>query len=78
MMLKLHCFSQSGNAYKDVFALNAMGLAWQPVFVDFMHGATRDPDWREQSNIMGEVPILGKYWVRGMVTKRLDDSVRRC
>jgi glutathione S-transferase len=57
-MLKLHCFSQSGNAYKVAFALNAMGLAWQPVFVDFMHGATRDPDWREHNNLMGEVPIL--------------------
>lgn len=57
-MIKLHCFSQSGNAYKVGFALNAMGVPWQPVFVDFMHGATRDPDWREHSNIMGEIPVL--------------------
>ena len=57
-MLRLHGFSQSGNTYKVAFLLRALGVAWQPVFVDFMHGATRDAGWREQTNEMGEVPVL--------------------
>ena len=57
-MLRLHGFSQSGNTYKVALLLRALGVAWQPVFVDFMHGATRDAGWREQTNAMGEVPVL--------------------
>jgi hypothetical protein len=51
---KLHCFCQSGNSYKVALYLACAGLDWQPVFVDFMHGATRDPKWRESVNEMGE------------------------
>ncbi len=55
---KLHCFSQSGNAYKVALYLNFAGLPWEPVFVDFMNGATRDPAWRASVNQMGEAPVL--------------------
>ena len=55
---RLHCFCQSGNAYKVALYLNCAGLAWEPVFVDFFNGATRNPDWRERTNPMGEVPVL--------------------
>ncbi|MGE3064725.1 MAG: glutathione S-transferase family protein [Hyphomicrobiaceae bacterium] len=55
---KLHCFCQSGNAYKVALYLNCAGLDWEPVFVDFMKGATREPAWREATNIMGEAPVL--------------------
>jgi glutathione S-transferase len=55
---KLHCFCQSGNSFKAAFYLNAAGLDWQPVFTDFMKGATRDPKWREAVNEMGEAPVL--------------------
>lgn len=55
---KLHCFCQSGNSFKAAFYLNAAGLDWKPVFTDFMHGATRDPKWRESVNAMGEAPVL--------------------
>jgi glutathione S-transferase len=55
---KLHCFCQSGNSYKVALYLNCAGLDWEPVFVDFMHGATRDPKWRESINEMGEAPVL--------------------
>jgi glutathione S-transferase len=55
---KLHCFCQSGNSFKAAFYLNAAGLDWEPVFTDFMHGATRDPKWRESVNEMGEAPVL--------------------
>ena len=57
-MYKLHCFSQSGNSYKAALYLNCAGLDWEPVFVDFFKGATRDPKWREGVNAMGEAPVL--------------------
>src|SRR5690606_6634022 len=55
---RLHCFAQSGNSYKVALYLNCAGIAWEPVFVDYMTGATRDPDWRARVNPMGEVPVL--------------------
>ena len=55
---RLHCFAQSGNAYKVALYLNCAGIEWEPVFVDYMAGATRDPDWRARVNPMGEVPVL--------------------
>jgi glutathione S-transferase len=57
-MYRLHGFCQSGNTYKVAFLLRALGQPWEPVFVDFMHGATRRPDWRETVNAMGEAPVL--------------------
>ena len=55
---KLHCFCQSGNSYKVALYLSCAGLDWEPVFVDYMNGATRDPQWREGVNEMGEAPVL--------------------
>ena len=55
---KLHCFCQSGNSYKVALYLACSELDWEPVFVDFMHGATREPKWRESVNGMGEAPVL--------------------
>jgi glutathione S-transferase len=55
---KLHCFCQSGNSYKVALYLNCAGLDWEPVFVDFFNGATRDAKWRESVNEMGEAPVL--------------------
>jgi glutathione S-transferase len=57
-MYKLHSFSQSGPCFKVAFMLRTLNLPWEPIFVDFMHGATRQAAWREQANEMGEVPIL--------------------
>lgn len=58
MTLKLHCFGESGNAYKAALALELSGLDWQPVPVDFFGGATRSPEYRAEVNAMGEVPVL--------------------
>jgi glutathione S-transferase len=58
MTLRLHCFCQSGNSFKVAFALRAMGLPYESVLVDFMHGQTRDPAWRAEINEMGEAPVL--------------------
>ncbi len=53
----LHCFGESGNAYKCALALTFADLEWEPVFVDFFNGATRTPEFRA-INEMGEVPVL--------------------
>ena len=55
---RLHCFCQSGNSYKVALYLNCAGLDWEPVFVNFFNGATRDPSWRASVNEMGEAPVL--------------------
>jgi glutathione S-transferase len=57
MTIKLHCFGESGNAYKAALALELSGLDWAPVFVDFFGGETRGDAFRH-INVMGEVPVL--------------------
>jgi glutathione S-transferase len=57
-MYQLHSFCQSGNSFKVAFMLRALNVPWESVFVDFMRGATRQAEWREQANEMGEVPVL--------------------
>lgn len=53
----LHCFAQSGNAYKPALALELAGADWTPRFVDYFNGETRTPAYRAV-NVMGEVPML--------------------
>ncbi|TYB82359.1 glutathione S-transferase family protein [Maritimibacter fusiformis] len=57
MTIRLHCFGESGNAYKAALALELAGMDWQPVFVDFFNGGTRTPEFRAL-NPMGEVPVM--------------------
>ncbi len=57
-MYRLHGFCQSGPTFKVAFLLRALGQPWEPVFVDFMQGVTRTESWREQTNEMGEAPVL--------------------
>lgn len=57
MTMKLHCFGESGNAYKAALTLELSGADWQPEFVDFFNGAGRTPEFRAL-NVMGEVPVL--------------------
>lgn len=57
MTIKLHCFGESGNAYKAALTMTLAEVAWEPVFVDFFRGATRTPDFRAL-NVMGEVPVM--------------------
>lgn len=57
MTMQLHCFGESGNAYKCALALTLADLEWEPVFVDFFNGAARSPEFRAL-NEMGEVPVL--------------------
>lgn len=55
--MKLHCFGESGNAYKVALTLELSETEWEPVFVDFFRGETRSPAFR-RLNVMGEVPVL--------------------
>ncbi|MBT9382600.1 glutathione S-transferase family protein [Pseudooceanicola sp. CBS1P-1] len=63
MTAHLHCFGESGNAYKAALTLQLAGYDWQPVWVDFFHGAQRTPDFLK-INEMGEAPVF----VEGDVT----------
>jgi glutathione S-transferase len=56
---QLHCFAQSGNAYRAALMLNLIGADWKPVFLDFFGTMVqRTPQWRESVNEMGEAPVL--------------------
>ena len=57
MAIKLHCFGESGNAYKAALTLELAGIDWSPVYVDFFGGAARSDGYRDL-NIMAEAPIL--------------------
>ncbi|MEM7190369.1 MAG: glutathione S-transferase [Pseudomonadota bacterium] len=54
---KLHCFAQSGNAYKVALALELAGADWEPIWVDFFKGGHRADSFTDM-NIMAEVPVL--------------------
>lgn len=54
---RLHCFAQSGNAFKVAMMLQLAGADWEPVHVDFFGGAQRSPDFLAL-NEMAEVPVL--------------------
>ncbi|MGH1425504.1 MAG: glutathione S-transferase family protein [Pseudooceanicola sp.] len=57
MTLKLHCFGESGNAYKAALPLELSGLEWEPVKIDFFNGGTKTEDYLAK-NAMGEAPML--------------------
>jgi glutathione S-transferase len=53
----LHCFAESGNAYKAALMLALCGAHWEPKRVEYFSGITRQPEFRSL-NVMGEVPVL--------------------
>ncbi|WP_421854148.1 glutathione S-transferase family protein [Oricola sp.] len=53
----LHCFHESGNAYKAALMLQLSGADWEARRVAFFTGETRQPEFRTLS-VMGEVPVL--------------------
>ena len=60
-MYKLHCFAQSGNAFKVAMLLQALRQPWAPVhlpFTEFAAGVQRSDAWRQDVNPMGELPVL--------------------
>lgn len=63
----LHGFSESGNSYKVALMLKLIGAEWEPIFVDFGKGATREKQFRD-TNVMGEVPVLVHHRSEGDFT----------
>ena len=57
MTMTLHCFGESGNAYKAALTLELSGAEWTPAYVDFFNGGARSPEFTEL-NVMAEVPVL--------------------
>lgn len=57
MTMTLHCFGESGNAYKAALTLELSGADWTPAYVDFFNGGARSPEFKAL-NVMGEVPVL--------------------
>ena len=56
---QLYCSAQSGNAYRVALMLNLIGADWEPIWVDFfVKGEQRTPEYRQNVNEMGEVPVL--------------------
>ena len=56
---QLHCFAQSGNAYRAALMLNLIGADWEPLWVDFFKGGVqRTAEFRAGVNEMGELPVL--------------------
>jgi glutathione S-transferase len=55
---QLYCMKESGNSYKAALMLQLAGCAWEPVWVDYFHGATREAQFRHELNELGEVPVL--------------------
>ncbi|RLQ87171.1 glutathione S-transferase family protein [Notoacmeibacter ruber] len=64
----LHCFYESGNAYKPALMLALNEADWEPIKVDFFNGETRGSDWRTENNVMGEVPVLTHHRQDGDLT----------
>jgi len=55
---KLYCMGESGNSYKAALMLALTGANWEPVWVDFFGGETRQDRFRDGISEMGEVPVL--------------------
>jgi hypothetical protein len=75
----LHCFAQSGNAYRVALMLNLIGANWTPQFVDFFgKGLPRTPEWRSGINEMGEVPVLDHNGRASSDRRQRTSGWRRC
>lgn len=78
---KLYCFGESGNAYKVALMLQLCGLNWSPIFVDFFNGETRSEAFRQDINLMGEVPVLlhgeRSYSQSGVILDYLAEITRK-
>lgn len=63
----LHCFAESGNAYKAALMLELCGADWQAKGIGFFKGETRGADYRTL-NVMGEAPVLVHHRAEGDFT----------
>jgi len=56
-MIRLYDFELSGNCYKVRLLLSLLGLEWEPVTVDLMHGEERTAEFL-RLNPRAQVPVL--------------------
>ena len=77
----LHCFGESGNAYKAALMLELSRCDWAPIWVDYFNGETRKAEFRAGTNEMGEVPILAhkglKLTQSGVILDYLAEQTRK-
>jgi len=55
---RLHCFYNSGNAFKVAMMLDLAGCDWEPVAVTPGGDPAHGPDWWAGANSFAEVPVL--------------------
>lgn len=77
----LYCFGESGNAYKAALMLALCRMDWQARKVAYFDGETRTPEYRSETNEMGEVPVLEHGALRltqsGVILDYLAEKARR-
>ena len=75
---QLHCFAESGNAYKAALMLELCGLDWTPILIDFFNGQAKTPEFRENVNQFGEAPVLEhgdkRYSQSGVILNYLSEK----
>ncbi|MFT6773941.1 MAG: glutathione S-transferase [Paracoccaceae bacterium] len=73
----LTCFAQSGNAYKAALFLELAGADWQPVWINFLEGAHRSPEYTAKTEF-ARVPLLehnGKHYSEsGLILTHLAEA----
>jgi glutathione S-transferase len=58
MALRLHDYLPSGNGYKVRLLLTQLGVPFQRIEYDITRGETRTPEFLENVNAYGRVPVL--------------------
>jgi glutathione S-transferase len=57
-MMRLHDFLESGNGYKVRLSLTQLGIPFERIEYDITAGETRTPEFLENVNANGRVPVL--------------------
>ena len=75
---RLHCFGESGNAYKPALYLARSGADWEPVWVNFFEGQHRSAEFVAM-NEYGQVPVLEDGDLRlsqsGLILQHLQEQI---
>ena len=58
MTMRLHDYPLSGNGYKVRLLLTQLGIPFQRIEYDITRGETRTPEFLENVNVNGRVPVL--------------------
>jgi glutathione S-transferase len=72
---RLHCFYNSGNAFKVAMMLDLAGCDWEAVPVTPGGDPAHSPNWWAKANTLGELPVLqhkGRFLSQsGVILNRL-------